>query len=135
VLAAFIIRAIALMMEAASNCETSVNFYRTIRRNKPEDSHLRTHHRENLKSHMIQFVRNRQRYYIYTKYNDGLYRRDSVASKTSFLVTGCTSVTVKAGILSHIVTEVHYLSVVYVIYIQEVSNACMSQMRSMHCGN
>jgi hypothetical protein len=31
---------IALMMEAASTSETSVNFYQTIRRNNPEDSHL-----------------------------------------------------------------------------------------------
>jgi hypothetical protein len=41
VLAASIIRAIiALMMEAASTSETSVNFYQTLRRNNPEDSHL-----------------------------------------------------------------------------------------------
>jgi hypothetical protein len=31
---------IALMMEAASTSETSVNFYQTTRRNNPEDSHL-----------------------------------------------------------------------------------------------
>jgi hypothetical protein len=31
---------IALMMEASSNCETSVNFYQTTRRYNPEDSHL-----------------------------------------------------------------------------------------------
>jgi hypothetical protein len=31
---------IALMMEAASTSETSVNFYQTTRRNIPEDSHL-----------------------------------------------------------------------------------------------
>jgi hypothetical protein len=42
---------VALMMEAASTSETSVNFYRTTRRNKPEDSHLYTRRRENLKSH------------------------------------------------------------------------------------
>jgi hypothetical protein len=36
-----VVRAIiALMMEAASTCETSVNFYQTIWRNNPEDSHL-----------------------------------------------------------------------------------------------
>jgi hypothetical protein len=29
-----------LVMEAASTSETSVNFYQTIRRNNPEDSHL-----------------------------------------------------------------------------------------------
>jgi hypothetical protein len=42
---------IVLMMEAASTFETSVNFYQTTRRNNPEDSHLHTRHRENLKSH------------------------------------------------------------------------------------
>jgi hypothetical protein len=31
---------IALMMEAASTSETSVNFYQTARRNNPDDSHL-----------------------------------------------------------------------------------------------
>jgi hypothetical protein len=40
--------AIALMM-AARTSETSVNFYQTTRRCNPEDSHLRTHRRENLK--------------------------------------------------------------------------------------
>jgi hypothetical protein len=33
-------RIIALIMEAASTSETSVNFYRTTRRNNPEHSHL-----------------------------------------------------------------------------------------------
>jgi hypothetical protein len=32
--------AIALMMEAVSTSETLVNFYKTTRRNIPEDSHL-----------------------------------------------------------------------------------------------
>jgi hypothetical protein len=53
VLAASIIRAmITLMMEAASTSETSVNFYQTTRRYNPEDSHLRTRRRENLKSYI-----------------------------------------------------------------------------------
>jgi hypothetical protein len=30
----------ALMIEAVSTSETSVNFYQTTRRNTPEDSHL-----------------------------------------------------------------------------------------------
>jgi hypothetical protein len=51
VLAASIIRTIAL--EAASTSETSVNYYQTTRRNNPEDSHLHTRRRENLKSHKI----------------------------------------------------------------------------------
>jgi hypothetical protein len=41
VLAASIIRAIVLMMEAAKTSETSVNLYQTTRRYNPEDSHLR----------------------------------------------------------------------------------------------
>jgi hypothetical protein len=50
VLAAFIIRAIALI-EAERISEMSVNFYQTTRHNIPEDSHLHTHRREKLKSH------------------------------------------------------------------------------------
>jgi hypothetical protein len=45
-------RAIALMMEAARTSKTLVNFYQTTRRHNLEDSHLRTHRRENLKSYM-----------------------------------------------------------------------------------
>jgi hypothetical protein len=41
------------MMEAASTSETSANFYQTTRRNKPEDSHLHTHRRENPTSNLI----------------------------------------------------------------------------------
>jgi hypothetical protein len=42
---ASIIKAVtALMMEAVRNSETSVNFYQTIRRNIPPESHLHTHH-------------------------------------------------------------------------------------------
>jgi hypothetical protein len=40
-------------MEAARTSETLVNFYQTTRRYNPEDSHLRTHRRENLKSYLI----------------------------------------------------------------------------------
>jgi hypothetical protein len=50
VLAASIIMAIVLMMEAASTSETSANFYQSSRRYNPEDSHLHTRCRENLKS-------------------------------------------------------------------------------------
>jgi hypothetical protein len=41
---------IAVMMEAASSSETSINFYQTTRRNNPEDSHLYTRRRGKLKS-------------------------------------------------------------------------------------
>jgi hypothetical protein len=44
-------RFIALMMEAARTSETLVNFYQTTWHYKPEDSHLHTHRRENLKSY------------------------------------------------------------------------------------
>jgi hypothetical protein len=47
---AFIIRA---MMEAASTSETSVCFYQTTRSNNPDDSHLHTRRREDLKSHYM----------------------------------------------------------------------------------
>jgi hypothetical protein len=41
------------MVEAAGTSETLVNFYQTTRNNNPEDSHLHTHRRENLKSHFV----------------------------------------------------------------------------------
>jgi hypothetical protein len=48
---------IALMMEAASGSETTVNSYQTTRRNNPEDSHLHTLRCQNLKCHgSIQFT-------------------------------------------------------------------------------
>jgi hypothetical protein len=46
---------ITLMMEAARTSETSVNFYQTTQRYNPEDSHLRTHRHENLKSYHEQW--------------------------------------------------------------------------------
>jgi hypothetical protein len=42
-----------LLMEAARTSETLVNFYQTTRRYNPEDSHLRTNRRENLKSYSV----------------------------------------------------------------------------------
>jgi hypothetical protein len=44
---------IALMMEAARTSETLVTFYQTTRRYNPEDSHLHTHRRENLRSYVL----------------------------------------------------------------------------------
>jgi hypothetical protein len=40
-----------MMMEAGRTSETLVDFYQTTRRYNPEDSHLRTHRRENLTSY------------------------------------------------------------------------------------
>jgi hypothetical protein len=51
-------RRFALMMEAVSTSEIWVNIYQTIRRNNPEDSHLHTRSRENLKSHLSIISRN-----------------------------------------------------------------------------
>jgi hypothetical protein len=44
------------MMEAAKTSETLVNFYQTTRHYNPEDSHIRTHRRENLKSYSLNSV-------------------------------------------------------------------------------
>jgi hypothetical protein len=44
------------MMAAENMSETSVNFYQATRRNNPEDSHLHTRRRENLKSHYSHFI-------------------------------------------------------------------------------
>jgi len=46
---------IALLMEAVSNSETSVSFYNTgiTQSYIPEDSHLHTHRRENLKYNIL----------------------------------------------------------------------------------
>jgi hypothetical protein len=41
---------IVLVVDAAKTTETLVSFYQTTRRYNPEDSHLRTHRRENLRS-------------------------------------------------------------------------------------
>jgi hypothetical protein len=45
------------MIEAARSSETLVNFYQTTRRYNPEDSHLRAHRRENLKSYGVNIHR------------------------------------------------------------------------------
>jgi hypothetical protein len=64
-LAASIIRAITLMMEAARTSETSINFYQTTRLYNQEDSHLSTRRRENLKSiHLMKF---KHTYDLFTK--------------------------------------------------------------------
>jgi hypothetical protein len=48
-----LLRLIALMMETASTSETSLSFYQTAKHNTPEDTHLDTRRRENLKSHVM----------------------------------------------------------------------------------
>jgi hypothetical protein len=47
---------IALMMGAARTFEKLVNFYQTTRHYNPENSHLRTHCHENLKSYQILYL-------------------------------------------------------------------------------
>jgi hypothetical protein len=49
---------IAMMMEAASTSETSVNFYQMTRHNNQEVSHLHTHRHENLKSQIRKCLHN-----------------------------------------------------------------------------
>jgi hypothetical protein len=44
------------MMDAERTSETLVNFYKTTRRYNPEESHLRTHRHENLKSYLLVLV-------------------------------------------------------------------------------
>jgi hypothetical protein len=44
------------LMKAVRTTETSVNIYQTTRRYNSEDSHLRTHRRENLKSYQFQCI-------------------------------------------------------------------------------
>jgi hypothetical protein len=62
-LTASIISAIlALMMEAVKPSETSVSFYQTARRDIPEDSHLHTRRRENLKSHQLYHCSTQKRF-------------------------------------------------------------------------
>jgi hypothetical protein len=45
-------------MEAASTSKKLANFYQTIWRNNPEDSHLRTRLRENLKAQKLHSPKN-----------------------------------------------------------------------------
>jgi hypothetical protein len=61
-------RAIALMMQAASTSETSVDFYQTTRRYNLEDSHLHISGRENLKSHLQILVAKAPRYCIFMSF-------------------------------------------------------------------
>jgi hypothetical protein len=46
---------IAFMMKAVSFPESSVTIHSTTQHNILEDSILRTHHHENLKSHIVKF--------------------------------------------------------------------------------
>jgi hypothetical protein len=47
---------IALIMGAASASETSVNIYLTTRLANPEDNHLHSHRRENLKFRLCRMI-------------------------------------------------------------------------------
>jgi hypothetical protein len=47
------IGAYCLHHDVISSSETSVNTYQTTWHNTPQDSHIHTHHRENLKSHKV----------------------------------------------------------------------------------
>jgi hypothetical protein len=53
---------------AASTSETLVNFFQTTRRYNPEDSHLRTHRRENLKSYKRLHINWRENKFCFNPY-------------------------------------------------------------------
>jgi hypothetical protein len=55
-IAASIIRVTSKPRAPASTSETSVNFYQTTRHNNPQDSHVHTCRRENLKFHGLTLV-------------------------------------------------------------------------------
>jgi hypothetical protein len=71
------------MMQAASTSETLVNFYQTTRRNNPEDCHLHTRRRENLKSHKLHDHRSILRCSIsIAEFMDFVYRRVFQTNRT-----------------------------------------------------
>jgi hypothetical protein len=51
---------VALMMEAVQTSEALVNLYQSTRRCNPEDGHLHTHRRENLKSYFVIVLKKNQ---------------------------------------------------------------------------
>jgi hypothetical protein len=65
----------ALMMGTVPASETSVNTYHSERRYNPEDSHLRTHSRENLKSYCFMTLNTHTHTHTATK------RSSTVANK------------------------------------------------------
>jgi hypothetical protein len=58
---------IALMMKAIQTSETLVNSYQSTRHYNPEDSHLYSHRRENLKSYNLTFVSVLKKMYFLSK--------------------------------------------------------------------
>jgi hypothetical protein len=64
-----------LMMEAVSASETSVSTYQTKQRNIPEDSHLHTRRRKNLKSHL----------FICVLFNDAVSSSDYIESNVRII--------------------------------------------------
>jgi hypothetical protein len=76
------------MMEAASTSEMSVNFYQATGRNNPEDSHLYTRHRENLKSHVLEQVRGKK-YFCGLPVSSPVYCLESQNLRHHLLCTLC----------------------------------------------
>jgi hypothetical protein len=72
---------IRVIMEAVSTSETSVNFYRTTRRNIPEDSHFHTRRSMNLKSHVSILCRH---YSVYAKITNALMVENVYILATNF---------------------------------------------------
>jgi hypothetical protein len=75
------------MMEAARSSETSVNFYQTTRCYNPEDSHLRTNCRKNLKSYVINCIHCVR---LYSVHNIEDTKHSSQVVSSNALYSGCT---------------------------------------------
>jgi hypothetical protein len=65
-------------MEAARTSETLVNFYQATRLYNPEDSRLRTHRRENLKSYLVTTID-----YKNTNYNNNNSRIKNINKRSN----------------------------------------------------
>jgi hypothetical protein len=72
-------------MEAVSTSETSVNFYETTRCNIPEDSHIHTHCRENLKSQTEDYLP--ISFFLVTFHNLSLFWPFSKNLETNYVTT------------------------------------------------
>jgi hypothetical protein len=99
-----IIRAIALMIEVVITSETSVNFYKTIWHNIPEDNHPQTRHRYNLKSDRMKHCyrvliwtsdgrKLKPKRSEYTPQNCQQYRYNATTRKQNKTVTTCLATT------------------------------------------
>jgi hypothetical protein len=88
-------------LEAASTSETSVNFYQTTRRNNPEDSHLHTCRRENLKSHNMNYLGKEARKKKVETFSLKITVKFQIILCPALLTDVCLSVTLLKLVLRH----------------------------------